>query len=48
MMAKEIEKTPVSGLHLQTKGNHSIRDWEKHPSMIVQLATFSDFTRFSF
>ena len=33
MIAKEIEKTPVSGLHLQTKGNHGIRDREKRPTM---------------
>jgi hypothetical protein len=33
MIAKEMEKTPVSRLHLQTKGNHGICDREKHPTM---------------
>ncbi|KAK6308726.1 hypothetical protein J4Q44_G00201890 [Coregonus suidteri] len=32
MIAKKMEKTPVSGLHLQTKGNHGIRQ-ETHPAM---------------
>ena len=30
-----MEKTPVSGLHLQTKGNHAIRDREGEASIHV-------------
>jgi hypothetical protein len=29
MIVKEMEKTPFSGLRLQTEGNHGIRDREK-------------------
>ena len=35
MIAKVMEKTPVSGLHLQTKGNHGIRDEEGEASIHV-------------
>jgi hypothetical protein len=53
MIAKVIEKTHVSGLHLQTNGNHGISDRERRPSMmytdkIVYLATFSDITLSNF
>jgi hypothetical protein len=51
MIAKEMEKTLVPGLHLQTKVNHGIRDREKCPFHVYRkdslaLATFSDITRF--
>uniref|UniRef100_A0AAZ3NQG7 Tc1-like transposase DDE domain-containing protein n=1 Tax=Oncorhynchus tshawytscha TaxID=74940 RepID=A0AAZ3NQG7_ONCTS len=36
MIAKEMEKTTVSGLHLQTMGKHGICDREKHPTMVYK------------
>ena len=55
MIAKEMEKTPVYRLHLQTKGNHGIRDREKRPSTMYMgsLASYnfryvSNFDRKSF
>jgi hypothetical protein len=35
MIAKEMKLTPVSGLHLQTKGNHVILDREGEASIYV-------------
>jgi hypothetical protein len=40
MIAKEMEKTPVSGLHLQTIGNNGTRDRGKHPTMMHTVKIF--------